>query len=466
MVPVFDPLRLASVSLDVLAAARGARAAVAARQRVRLQRLLASAMRESRFYRDHLAGLEPDTPLVDLPTVTRAALMARFDDWVIDPRLRLDDLKAFTADPGRLGEPYLGRYVIWESSGTSLQPGVFVQDAGTMAVYDALEALRRSAPLSLRRWSDPLYLGERLAFVGAIGGHFASHVSIERLRQINPWMRLNFRSYSILQPVPALVGSLNADAPAVIATYPTVASLLAEEAERGALTFRPREIWTGGETLGLAARRHIERALACSVRNSFGASEFLTMGWECGYGRMHLNADWVILEPVDEHGRAVPPGHLSHACLLTHLANTVQPLIRYELGDQIAVFDEPCACGSAMPVMEVQGRRDEPLVLTVPGGRRVTLLPMALTTVIEEQAGVYDFQIRQTGPLTLAVRLPGDDGEARAAMVRCRDALQAFAMGHGIHGLNVVEELGRALQRGRSGKIGRVLASSRHQTHP
>lgn len=469
MIPVFDPLRLASVSLDVLASGRGGPAVVSARQRARLQRLLASAMKGSRFYREHLAGLGADTPLEHLPTVTRAALMARFDDWVIDPQLRLDDLKAFTADPKRLGEPYLGRYVIWESSGTSLQPGVFVQDAATMAVYDALEALRRSAPLSLRRWSDPLYLGERLAFVGAIGGHFASHVSIERLRQINPWMRLHFRSHSILEPVPTLVGALNDDAPAVIATYPTVASLLAEEAERGALTFRPREVWTGGETLGLAARRHIERALECSVRNNFGASEFLTMGWECGHGRMHLNADWVILEPVDERGCAVPPGRLSYSCLLTHLANSVQPLIRYELGDQIAVFDEPCACGSAMPVIEVQGRRDEPLALTAPDGQRFTLLPMALTTVIEEQAGVYDFQVRQTGPLTLAVRLPGDDREARAAMARCRDAIHGFAMAHGIRGLNVIEEQGRALERGRSGKISRVLAApgtSRHQTHP
>lgn len=469
MNPVFDPLRLTSVSLDVLATGRGSPAGVAARQRARLRGLLASATRGSRFYRDHLAGLGSDTPLAGLPPVTRAALMTRFHDWVSDPRLRLDELKAFTADPQRMGEPYLGRYVIWESSGTSLRPGVFVQDSATMAVYDALEGLRRSAPRSLWRWSDPLYLGERLAFVGAIGGHFASHVSIERWRQLNPWMRLNFRSFSIMQPLPELIAALNAFAPTVIATYPTVASLLAEEAGRGALTFRPREIWTGGETLGMAARRHIERVLACSVRNSFGASEFLSMGWECGHGRMHLNADWVILEPVDEHGRVVPPGRMSHSCLLTHLANTVQPLIRYELGDQITLFDEPCACGSALPVIEVQGRRDEPLVLTAPGGRRVTLLPMALTTLIEEQAGVYDFQIRQIGPHALAVRLPGDDHEARAAMGRCRDAMQAFAVAHGLPGLSVVEELGSPLKRGRSGKISRVLATSRssaRQVHP
>jgi len=38
----------------------------------------------------------------------------------------------------RIGEPYLGRYVVWESSGTGGQPGVFVQNGAAMAVYDAL----------------------------------------------------------------------------------------------------------------------------------------------------------------------------------------------------------------------------------------------------------------------------------------------------------------------------------------
>lgn len=460
MAPVFDPLRLAQVSLDVLAAGRATPVALAELQQLRLRRVLQAALEGSRFYREHLAGVAPGARLGDLAPVTRAALMARFDDWVTDPRVRLADLKAFTADPARMGEPYLGRYVVWESSGTSNQPGVFVQDAQSMAVYDALEGLRRSLPGSLRRWCDPLYLNERLAFVGALGGHFASHVSVERMRQLNPWMRHNVRSFTILQPVADLVEALNGYAPTVIATYPTVAALLADEAERGVLAFRPREVWTGGETLGPWVRRHIEQALGCGVRNSFGASEFLTMGWECGHGRLHLNADWVILEPIDERGRAVPPGQPSSSTLLTHLANTVQPLIRYDLGDQVTVFEAPCACGSAMPVIEVQGRRDDALVMTGPGGRRVTILPLALTTVIEEQAGVYDFQLRQIDATTLALRLPGQDAASREALVRCRAAIHAFATAQGLPDLTLQEEIGQPLGRGRSGKVRRVLAAA------
>lgn len=104
--------------------------------------------------------------------------MDHFDDWVTDPQLKLNELRAFTADPKRIGQPYLGKYLVWESSGTSHQSGIFVQDTQAMAVYDALESLRRSAPRPLQRWLDPPSLGERIVFVGATSGHFASATTI------------------------------------------------------------------------------------------------------------------------------------------------------------------------------------------------------------------------------------------------------------------------------------------------
>ena len=88
--------------------------------------------------------------------------MRHFDDWVTDPELRLDALRAFTTDRSRIAEPFLGRYVVWESSGSSGEPGIFVQDATAMAVYDALEALRRPELRPLRRLLDPWCLGERI----------------------------------------------------------------------------------------------------------------------------------------------------------------------------------------------------------------------------------------------------------------------------------------------------------------
>ena len=153
-----------------------------------------------------------------------------------------------------------------------------------MAVYDALEATRRHAPRPWARLFDPLGLSERYAFVGAIGGHFASVVSVRRLRAQQPWLAAELAL--LLDPAAHALRwwrELDAFAPTVLATYPTAAVLLAGEAQRGRLTARPREVWTGGETLSPAMRARITQAFGVELRNSYGASEFLPIAWECAH---------------------------------------------------------------------------------------------------------------------------------------------------------------------------------------
>jgi phenylacetate-CoA ligase len=112
--------------------------------------------------------------------------MSPFEAGVADPALTLDAVRASAPTPALIGQRLLDRYWVWHSSGSTGQQGFFVQDALAMAVYDALEATRRhSARPWLRLW-DPLFLSERFAFVGATGGHFASIVSLQRLRRANP----------------------------------------------------------------------------------------------------------------------------------------------------------------------------------------------------------------------------------------------------------------------------------------
>ncbi len=458
MMAVFDPLRLAEVAWDVGCAHAQSPRAIALRQRSRLTSLLDSAS-GSRWLRGLVQGRAGDAiTLQDLPVMHKRELMARFDDWVADPALHLPELVQFTADPGNIAQPFLGRYQVWVSSGTSGEPAVFVQDARAMAVYDALESLRRATPCVAMGWPDPALLAQRIAFVGATSGHFASVVSMQRLRQINPWMAQSLRCFSIEQPVAELVQALNDFSPSVITSYPTAAAMLADEAERGSLQVRLREVWTGGETLGSAQRDHIAQALGCKVRNSYGASEFLPMGWECAHGNLHVNADWVILEPVDRAWRPVPAGTRSHTTLLTNLANHVQPLVRYDIGDRITVATQPCACGSPLPVIDVQGRHDDVLVMAGQRGRPVTVLPLALSTVLEDDAGVFDFQLHQRNARTLALRLALRGAEASAAAARCESALCRFARQQGLAPITVVHEPHAAFARGRSGKLQRIVA--------
>ena len=114
---------------------------------------------------------------------------------------------------------------------------------------------------------------------------------------------------------------------------------------------------------------------------------------------------------MDRDHRPTPPGKTSHTVLLTNLANRVQPLVRYDLGDSVTAKPKPCACGSPLPAIQVEGRRDDIVSMRATGGGTVRLLPLALTTVVEEAAGLHRFQILQTAADRLALRL--DPKEAR-----------------------------------------------------
>ncbi|MCV2369137.1 phenylacetate--CoA ligase family protein [Roseateles oligotrophus] len=434
--------------------------AIADLQSKRLLALLEAA-RAAPFYRQLLAGRRlTELTLQELPVLSKTMLMQQFEQHLCDPQLKLADLQQLCRDPKRIAESYLGRYTVWESSGSSGQAGIYVQDPAAMALYETLEATRRQSPRPWQRLWDPLYLSERFAFVGATGGHFASHVSVERLRRAQPWLTGRWRSFSILQATPELLSQLNAFAPSIIATYPTAALLLAQEFEHGALRCRPQEIWTGGETLTAAMRNRIETAFGCALRNSYGASEFLPIAWECAAGQLHVNADWVILEPVDAQYRPTPRGQASHTTLLTNLANHVQPLIRFDLGDSITLAQELCTCGSALPVVEVLGRRDDMLFMPGRAGRRVSLLPLALTTVLEDEAGLFDFQLQQLADGGLQLILGADADQSRTARERYRRVLREFVLEQGAADLPISTCIAKPFTLGRSGKHKRIVAAA------
>ena len=139
----------------------------------------------------------------------------------------------------------------------------------------------------------------------------------------------------------------------------------------------------------------------------------MSIAYGCAQGWLHVNADWVLLEPVDDAYRPVPPGAPSHTVLLTNLANRVQPVIRYDLGDSVMAKPEPCACGSPLPAILVEGRRDDVISLRAPDGSIVRLLPLALTTVVEDAAPGHRFQIVQTAADRLLLRLHTSHGADR-----------------------------------------------------
>jgi phenylacetate-CoA ligase len=275
--------------------------------------------------------------------------------------------------------------------------------------------------------------GDRVANVVATGGHYVSAAMMAVARRDRPRPFDRVRVFSAMAPLPDLVRELNDFQPAELIGYPTALTLLAGEQLVGRLAIRPALVGYGGEWLAPAARRRIVAAFGGPIRENYGASEFTRCAWGCMRGGLHVSADWAILEPVDEAYRPVPAGRPSHTVLLTNLANRVQPLIRYDLGDSITVVPGRCACGSPLPRVRVEGRRDEIVYLETPTGEVVPLLPLALLSVVEGAAGVQRCQVIQTGPRALRVRLemlPEVDGEQVWAEVTHR--LRAYLASHGL----------------------------------
>jgi putative adenylate-forming enzyme len=446
-----EAARWANAGLQVWEASRMTRVQLAACRRRRLLALLAHARAASPFYRQLHAGLPlDDAAFAAFPVVDKRTLMAEFDRVSTRSEVNRRAVERFVSDPDRHGTRFDGGCAVWTSSGTTGQPGWFVHDPDALAIYDALEAQRFRGVGLMRSWMP----GERYAMVAATGGHFAGVSSVERVRRSVPWLAPFMRSCSLLQPVARLVAELNAFAPAIMATYPTAAMMLAAEQAGGRLRLRLRELWTGGECLDAATRARLRAVFGCPVRDSYGASEFLPLAWECRYHHLHLNSDWVILEPIDAERRPVAPGVRSHSVLLTNLANRVQPLIRYDLGDAVTMHEAPCACGSVFPALSVEGRCDDALRMPLAQGGEGVVVPLALATVLEEEAHVHDFQVVQTTSGTLKVRLGSEETAAAGAV---RRALAAYfrAMGFADVKLDVG---GQAPRRDRvSGKLRRVV---------
>jgi len=450
--------RSARLSEIVWTRQRGSRAIEAARQS-RLTALVRHAREHSPFYREAYRGIpEGDVVPTDLPVVDKRELMRHFDDWVADRAVTRAGVNEFLADRTRIGERYLGRYTLWKSSGSTGVPAIFVQDDASLGTYDALlaaEVATTRAAVDCARGT--FAKGARAALIVATGDHYASIASWQHASRGVPWAA--GRSFSIVEPLPTLVAALTEWDPAFVASYPTMLSLLAGEREAGRLAIAPALVWSGGEHLSPVARVRLERAFGCPVINEYGASECMCIAFGCRAGALHVNADWVVLEAVDRRYRPTAPDEPSETVLVTNLANQVQPVIRYDLGDSVVLRSDPCACGSPLPVIEVAGRREDVLTLTDAAGQPVRLLPLALEAVVEQATDAHPIQVVHTAG-ALRVRLPPlPRGDRGAVFTSVSAALLAWLDRQGLPNVVVELDADEAAIDPASGKLRRVIVA-------
>ena len=413
--------------------ARNARPeALVQRQRTRLAELVAYARAHSPWYRELYARL-PDRiedPTL-LPPTHKRALMSRFDEWVTDRAVTLDGVRAFIANPDRIGQPFLDRYWVLTTSGTTGAPGAFVLDDHNLIVTGILILRMAREWLRTRDVFRLVTRGGRMTLICAIGGHYAEAVAGVRLRQQRGEDKMQVLAANA--PVPELVERINQFQPDILAAYASVGALLAGERIAGRLSVRPTLVVLSAEGLSEVGYQRITDAFNTPVRYSYAATECPFISYSCDHDWLHVNSDWVILEPVDAEYRPTRPGTLSHTVLVSNLANRVQPILRYDLGDRILQRPDPCPCGNRLPAIRVEGRTADLLMFSTVGGQQVSI--PALMFEVADTQDVELFQIVQTGPTAVRVRLrfaPGADvkGVWDATQTEIRRVLEKQALAH------------------------------------
>lgn len=126
---------------------------------------------------------------------------------------------------------------------------------------------------------------------------------------------------------------------------------------------------TSSEKLTPAMRQAFREVYGCPTYDGWSGVEACGLITECEQGSLHISPDAGILEVLGHDLRPVPPG-TPGTVYCTGLLNIDQPLIRYNIGDQLILSAGACSCGRAMPVVqEILGRTED--VVTGPDGRQM-----------------------------------------------------------------------------------------------
>ncbi|MFI9825068.1 phenylacetate--CoA ligase family protein [Streptomyces sp. NPDC052013] len=407
--------------------------ALAHLQRQRLASMVDFARTNSPYYRELYRTLPErvEDPAL-LPVTHKQDLMARFDDWVTDPEVTIDRLRAFVADRRRVGERFLDRYMVTTTSGTTGHRGLFLLDDHAAAVVRALSlrAARRSLTPSVT--ARLLVRRMRSAHIVATSGHLAAYAVIARSRAAG---RLSTRSSRVLSahsPLPELVDQLNRYRPVFLAGYATVIALLAGEQLAGRLCIAPAVVSLLAEGVSDRDHQRIRSAFGARLVNTYGCNESLALAYGCGFGWLHVHSDWLILEPVDSDLRPVPPGRESFTVLLTSLCRWAQPILRYDLGDSVLLRPDACPCGDRLPAIKVRGRAADLLSFPRRDGGSVRIVPMAFETLLESIPDIDAFQIVQTAPSCVRVRIRSAAGADRDRLwAAVRKEMIALLSAHG-----------------------------------
>jgi len=414
-----------SSALDRLVAIEGApfRSAdeVRARQVAALREVLLHAQQHVPWYRQQFAahGLE-------------ASAVRDLEDLARFPILTKDDIRAHA---GMMTDERLpsGALLPHHSGGSTGVPLTFYRDRDYLDASDA------------GTWRNLQQCGWR---PGDMMAHFWGWndrlTAMPRWEfELRQWMRRSYQ-FDPFQSDPAAfaawVRAWNRVRPVVALGYASTLARFADWVLATGTTVHPvRGSFTTAETLLAPQRAAITRAFGGPVYDLYGSSEIQNIAAECPRGRMHINADYVVVETETGGDTASP-------LLLTSLQARAMPFIRYRNEDQGSLSPGECGCGNHFPLMSLSIARLSDN-FTLPNGRVVH--GEYFTHLMYGTRGVDTFQFHQTRLDQIVIRVVGRPGVAISEeLVRIKGQVAALSPGQ----LTVVVEEVEAIPLSAAGK--------------
>ena len=83
----------------------------------------------------------------------------------------------------------------------------------------------------------------------------------------------------------------------------------------------------------------METVFGAPVANGYGGRDAGFIAHECPQGCLHITAEDIIVEIVDDHGNVLPNGSAGQVAI-THLHTHEFPFVRYLNGDVATISDQ------------------------------------------------------------------------------------------------------------------------------
>jgi phenylacetate-CoA ligase len=211
--------------------------------------------------------------------------------------------------------------------------------------------------------------------------------------------------------------------PKMLFGYPSALAYIAGHAERRGErldTLGIRVAFVTSECLYDHQRKQIERTFGCRVANGYGGRDSGFIAHECPMGSLHVTAEDLVVELIGNEGRPVPDGEPGEI-VVTHLATSAFPFVRYRTGDVGVMGDRACACGRGLPTLrEVRGRTTD-FVVAMDG---TVLHGLALIYVVRDLPGIRTFAIVQESLERTRVSIVPESGFDDRARIAIREGIR------------------------------------------